>query len=416
MTEALEVPLKDLEGWLEQELAPVIGPLKAEGASLFDDIRGRLNEFRGVCEKLLEDGESEMLKGNPKTYRSAREVNKLARNALETIDKVAIPDRVSRENLRMLREDLEGTLAAIGQERGKRFPRIEPYFILDRRRFDIALRRVMESLGALRTFSLHRYAKAKTLENVLSMIAGLFRLLDELDKAERRKKRMEPRRKVLEGKMREKRRDISAIQSKIEMRELVQINKRIEELEKKVKNDLSCLQKPFLKFQSLARGPDYYLPFNEAEKLGEYINGPFEALATEEKGYPMLKRVLQKMNDAMAQGKLKLKSSRWRKAQKRIRDIVQRDVLIPLHRNCRETFCQRQKLLTSKAVAAFQEELIRYQRELREFRRRKEFIDSRHALLDGECQDLLQKIKSQRKELEKTVLELTGKNVLVTIA
>ena len=396
-------------------MAPVIDPLKAEGESLFDDISGRLNDFRVVCEKLFEDGEREMMKGNPKTHRSARELNKLARNTLERLDKVVIPDQVSRENLQMLKGDLEGTLAAIGEERRRRFPRIEPYFILDRRRFDIVLKRVMESPGALRTFSLHKYVKAKILEDVLSAITNLVRLLDELGKAEERKKRMEPRRKIIDRRMRKKQKDTLAIQEKAEMRELDKVNKRIGELEKKVKNGLSSLLKPFLKFQSLSRGPDYYLPFTEAEKLDEYISTGFEALATEEDGCPMLKSVLQKMSDAMDQGKLKLKSSRGRKAQKRIKDIAQKDALTPLHRNCREAFFERQKLLTSEAVTAFQKELTRYQRELRDLRRRKKFIDSKHSLLDSECQDLLQRIESQRNELKETILELTGKNVIVTV-
>ena len=89
-----------------------------------------------------------------------------------------------------------------------------------------------------------------------------------------------------------------------------------------MKHTLRHLQKPFLKFQSLVQSPSYSLFLDATRKLGEYLSNPFEALATEEEGYPMLRRVLQKMDDAIAQGKLKLKKSRLRKAKDQIDNIL----------------------------------------------------------------------------------------------
>jgi len=55
---------------------------------------------------------------------------------------------------------------------------------------------------------------------------------------------------------------------------------------------------------------------DESEKLNEYLTKPFMAFVTEDEGCPVLKRILQKMEGAIAKGKIKLKSSRLRKAQK----------------------------------------------------------------------------------------------------
>jgi hypothetical protein len=415
MSGALEVPLKDLKDWLEQETVSVIKPLKDRGAGLLRDVRSKMDGIRETCEKLLEDSEREMRRGDPKTYRPARAANKLARKALETIERTVIPDEISHENLLMLQEDLEKMLVAIGRGRRVWFPQIKPYFIIDRRRFDAASRKMVESLEKLRTFSSQEYVRVKAVEEAFSMIGRLLQLLDELDEVEGRKKRVERRGKTLEKRIGEHQHKIALLRSRNELSELVRMNEEIEELKRKVKHNLRHLQKPFFKFQSLARSADVYLPLDEAKKLGEYLSDPFEALATEEEGYPLLKRILRRVDDAMARGKLKLKSSRLRKAREQMNHILRRDALTPLHRSCKEAFFQRQQLLTSEAIVKFQNELAQLQRELGDLQRRRELVSSRSAVLESEHERLLKKIKSQEKELQSIVLRLTGKNVRVVL-
>jgi predicted nucleic acid-binding Zn-ribbon protein len=413
MSEELEIPLKNLREWLERETVPIVEPLKAEVTSLLDDFRDRLDDVREICEKLLEDGEREMSRSNPKTYRRAREAYRLARSILETIDDTSIPEDVSYENLQTFCEDFKKTLSTIGRERAKRFPRISPYFIIDRRRLDVALKKIVDSVEELRSFLFGGYKKAKAVEDSFSMIDKLLQLLDELGVPEKRMKKMELERGALEKKIAENQQKIALIKSKDEIGELEQINIKIKELEKSVKHDLRHLQKPFLKFQSLVRGPSYSLPLDETKKLGEYLSNPFKALATEDEGCPSLKGILQKMEDAMAKKKMKLKSSRLRKAQQKINEITRKDTLTSLHQSCKETFSQRQHLSTSEAMAAFQNKLRQLQKNLRQLEKRKELMDSKRAVLESTHEKIMEKIKNQRRELEKTILELTDKNVRV---
>ena len=415
MSGALEIPLKDLKKWLEQETVSVIKPLKDKGAGLVKDVRSKMDGVRETCEKLLEDSEREMRRGDPKTYRPARAANKLARKALETIEKTVIPDEISHENLLMLQEDLEKMLVAIGRGRRVWFPQIKPYFIIDRRKLDATSRKMVESLEKLRTFSSNEYVRVKAVEEAFSMIGRLLQLLNELDEVEGHKKRIERRGKTLEKKIGEHQHKIALIRSKNELSELVRINEKTEELKRKVKHNLRHLQKPFFKFQSLARSADIYLPFDEAKKLGEYLSDPFEALATEEEEHPLLKRILQRVDDAMAQGRLTLKSSRLRKAQEQMNHILRRDALTSLHRSCKEALSQRQKLLTSEAIAKFQNELAQLQKELRDLQRRREFVNSRSAVLESDYKRLLKKIESQKRELQNIAFELTNKNVQVML-
>jgi len=413
MSQELEIPLENLKEWLERETVPIVEPLKAEVTSLLKDFRDRVKDIRENCEKLLEGSGREMLKSNPKTYRRAREAYRLARTILETIDQTSIPEDVSHENLQTLFVDFQKTFSAIGRERARRFPRISPYFIIDRRRLDVALKKTLESFEELRSFSSDRYEKIKTVEDSFSMIDKLLQLLKELNAAEEQIEKMELRREALEEKIAEDQQKITLIKGRDEIGELEQINTRIKELEEKVKHDLRHLQKPFLKFQSLVRGSSYSLPLDETKKLDEYLSDPFMAIATEDEGYPLLKGILQKMEDAITKGKMKLKSSRLRKAEQEISEVLRKDALSALHQSCKELFSQRQQLLTSEAIATFEDKLTQFQRNLRELEKQKELMDSRKAVLESERKKIMDKVENQKRELEKTISELTDKNVLL---
>ncbi len=414
MSETLEIPLKDLRKWLEQETVFMVEPLKTEAESLLENVKAKLDDVLETSDKLLDDAEKEIDKGSRRTYRRAKVMYKLARNSSEMIDKVTIPDEISQETLRTLCKELGKTLATVGRERWKWFPVISPYFIIDRRRFDVALKRAVDSLRELRSFSSDKYAKAKAVEDAFSMIDKLLQLSSNLDEVKRRKEKTELRRGPLEKKIAEKQQKIVSVQGKSEIVELAQVNKEIEELNKTVKHSLRHLQKPFLKFQSLARGPGYPLPPDELKKLGEYLSNSLEALATEKEGYPTLKNILQKMEGAIAQGKLKLKTSRLRKAEELINNAL-KGSLAPLQRSCKEAFSQRQQLSTSGVIATSQRELAQLQKSLGELQKRKELIDSRGAVLDNKIKRTLKKIEEQKKGLEKVVLELTNRNVQVTL-
>jgi len=415
MSEKVEIPLKDLGKWLEQEILSMVEPLKAEGKTLLDNLRGKLDDVQETCDKLLEDAEKEMMKGVRKTYRRARILAKLAKNFLEMIDKVTIPDQISSESLHVVCQDLEKILATMGRERWKWFPVISPYFIIDRRRFDVALKRAADSLKELRDFSSNKYAKAENVEKAFFIIDKLRQSSIELDEAKEYMRKTELRRGTLEKKIAENQQKITSIQSKSEVVELIRINEEIEELEKKVKHNLRYFQKPFIKFQTLAWGPSYPLPPDELKKLGEYLSNPFEAFATEPEGYPTLKRILQKMEDAIVKGKLKLKSSRLRKARDQIDSVLNKDSLALLHQNCKEVLFQRQQLLTSGIIAESRSELTQLQEDLKDLLKWKELLESRGSVLEDKIRKTLEKIEEQKKELEKAILELTGKNVQISL-
>lgn len=415
MAETLEIPLKELKTWLEEETSSTLEPIRAEGTNLLNNARTKLQELGDSSEKMLETSEKEMLKNSPKTYRRARTAYKLARDVLEALDELDITDNITHESLRILCDNLEKTLVAIDRERARRFRQISPYFIFDRRRFDSALKKTADSFKELQDFSLHGYARAKAMEDSIARIGKLSKSIDALDKVEKQKSQVNSRTKDVEKKISETERRIASIGSEDEVSELAQTRQEIEELEKSLTRNLRHLEKPFVKFQKLVQSPAYRLPLSETKKLSQYMQNPFEALATEEKGYPQLRTVIQGMIDAIAKGKLRLKKSRWRKAQEQIKEILDKNSLTALHESCSEAFSKRQRLLASEAVAVSRMRRTKLERNLDRLEKQKKLADSRLAVLERRYNAELEDIENQRKDLENAVFEITDKMIKVTL-
>ncbi|NIO38523.1 hypothetical protein GTO27_12625, partial [Candidatus Bathyarchaeota archaeon] len=213
MAETLEIPLKELKTWLEEETSSTLEPIRAEGTNLLNSAKSKLEELGDSTERMLEASEKEMVKNSPKTYRRARTAYKFARDVLETIDELDITDDITHESLRTFCDDLEKALVAIDRERARRFRQIVPYFIFDRRRFDIALKRATDSFKELQDFSLHGYGRAKAVEDSTVTIGKLFKSIDELEKFQSRKSQVQSRMKDVEKKIGETERRIASIGS-----------------------------------------------------------------------------------------------------------------------------------------------------------------------------------------------------------
>lgn len=411
----VKIPIDGLSEWLEQETTSLVDPPRAEGKLLLDSVKERLDDIQGNCEKLMRNSEAEMAKDSRKTYRRAKILNKLAKYTLDAIDSVELPDSVSFENLQILCDDLKKILTMVGRERSRWFPRISPYFMLDRRRFDVAFAKATKVLEKLRSFSSNDYEQVKIVEDSFLMVDKLSQSLKELDEVKSRKKEMESRRSTIEKNMNEKQQKTLQIQSRDEVSELAQTNERIATLEDELRHALRRLQKPLFKFQTLIQGPGYPLPPDEAKILREYLTQPFEALSTEDDGYPMLKNLLSKMSDALKKGKLKLKSTRQKKAQTQMDNIIHRDALGSLQKSCKDAFHDKRRLSTSEALTIYREEAAQSGKELARLRKQKQLFDSKASVADDKHKGMLSRIQSEKKELENIVLELTGKNIQITL-
>jgi hypothetical protein len=186
-------------------------------------------------------------------------------------------------------------------------------------------------------------------------------------------------------------------------------------LSKKVKHELRHIEKPFLKFQSLVNSPGYSLVPEETDKLDAYLTDSFYALATEKEGYPLLKTILQKIDAVIDSKKMKLKSSRLRKAKDQIHKIVDKNALLALQMECIEILNKKCQLFSSGKINDYKNEKNMLLERLKILELRKSSLEIKDARLEKEYKDTLDKVDTQKLLIEKIVSDLVDKDVQILI-
>jgi len=413
LSQPRQITLTDLKEWIHKETAPIVEPVRNKGTSLLKEVQERLNDAIESSEKIFENSQGEMKKSNPKTYRFARNANKFARSLSETLKAVNVPEQVTYDSLQHFNNDLEKTVTVTLQLRAEAYPYITPYFIFDRRRLDVTLKRLADIHKEFISFLTTKYSKAKMVEDASSTINKLLYAINHADETQKQRQLIEQREKSVQQELLKAQQEIANVQNRAELTELKKAEEKIKDLRENVKYNLRYLQKPFFKLQSLALSGNIAIPVEESKKLSTYLSDPFESLATEQDGQPILKDILRKVDEAITQGKLKLKSSRLRKAQEQIDSVLNKASLDTLHKSCVEARSHRNQLLSYGAAATLQNELAKLQEELRQLQKENELASSRVQTLEDEQKKLLERIENEKKELEKTLFQLTGKNIQV---
>ena len=415
MSDRLEIPLNTVKEWLDKETAPIVEPLRTDAKKLLEDIKSKLEDLIEACDKLLDDAEKEIAKGNRKTYRRAKALHKLAGKFANLIEEIIIPEEISGKTLHQTSEQIRKILKTIDKERTKWFRAIAPYFILSRRRFDLALKKADDTLHNFTDFLSNDYSKAESAEGVSSKLEELHQSLTEYGRFEKAEKSRKHKKQLLEKKIEKTHQKLEALQTKDEVVELAQQNRRIEELSEKVNHELRHLQKPLLKFQTLVNSPGYSLLPEATAKLDEYMTDPFKALATEKEGYPLLITILQKIDSALDNKKMKLKSSRLRKAKDQIANIVNKSALVSLQKDCSEVLSKKHELATSGAISESRDERAELMDHLKELQTRKKFLEARDARFKKQHDEESIRVEKQKKALEKILSDLSDKNIQILI-
>jgi hypothetical protein len=415
MAAMVTLKLDELEGWLEQETTDLVEPLRADAKKQLEDVRSKLEELLESSDKLSGDAEKELAKGSRKTYRRAKALHKLAGTFADLIEEVTIPKEITGKSLSQASEQIEKTLKTIGKERAKWFRAISPYFIISRRRFDVMLKRADDSFQNFKEFMSEEYVRAESAENVPSTVEELRASICELNELEKVKEKRKHRKEVVEKKITQSQQKLQMIQTKDEVVELAQMNQKIKELTASVKHNLRHLQKPLLKFQTLVNSPGYNLLAEENAKLDEYLTKPFKALATEKEGYPLLRVIVQKIDSALDNKKLKLKPSRMRKAKDQIADILNKNSLLELQKSCSEVFSKKYELSTSGVISESKDEKAELQNCLKDLEIKMRLLEARDARFEKQHKEACRKVDDQKTSLEKIVSELASKNVQIVI-
>ncbi len=404
VSEVTNFSSNDIEGWLKDQTSSTLTPVQTQAQKLRDEMRDSVQNFAGVGKMLVDNSSKEIEKRNMRTYNRARAMNKLARLFTERIRKVTVPDQVSYDSLNRFAQEIQKVFIVTDIDIKNWFPRISPFFIMDRRKFLTVHEKAKLSLNTLNDFLTKEYVKTKTLEETFQLIDEMHSLEQRLLELDAERKKIEQERLPVEKKLAELEQKSSELKSEGPVDKLFLLETEMEKLNKELKHSLRHLQKPFKKMQALAlyRGGAGLSP-DERNKLSQYLQNPFKAFSTEAAGYPLLKQILQKMQRLINEGKLKLKSDKKRKAERDTDAILKRDSLVKIYERCADVAKQELEILNSEKMAETKNRLLMFQEQTKRLKAKKARIEAHEAVKKRAYNDVAKRISNHKKAIEKNI-------------
>jgi hypothetical protein len=401
--------------WLENQTVSVLAPVHAQAKKLRDDANLAVRSVEEVSKLLFDTSAKEIEKRNMKLYNRARALNKLSRLFLDRLKKLTPPEQVSYDSMCRYLQDTQKVLLVTDIDIKNWFPRISPFFIMDRRRFLAIYERARQAYNALNDYVTKEYVKTKTLEEALQQ-------LNELQSLEKQLVTLGEERDILLNERLPLEKEIVALEQKIS--ELVSsgpidklnlVNGEIDSLSNELKHTLRHLQKPFIKMQALATGgggggitPD------ELSKIGRYLESPFDALVSEQQGYPMLKEILKKLREMLVEDKLKLKPDKARKAEQLVNEILDKDSLDSLQIRCIQMENNRHHLLASSKMDEIKQNVSQYQEQVDQLNARKTSVETHEAVKGNLFKETVDKISNLKRTIERNVYSSTGIKIQIS--
>lgn len=414
MSDIAKFSSKDIKGWLERETGSLFTPIHSKAQKLLDEMRKMLDSLSEVSKMLLDNSQKEIEKRNPKTYGRARALNKLAKLFVDRMRQIKIPNKVTYDSFNGFVQETQKAFLVTEVDLRNWFPRISPFFILDRRKFQVVFEKAKDLHKEFTSFLTKEYVKTKTLEETFQLIDKLQTLEQQLTNLGNQKTRTQNEKTHVENEIAETQLRIADLKNKGSLGQLSQVRAEAEALSSEVKQNLQHLQKPFIKLQSLAtHGEGSGLTPDELNKLNQYVDNSFEAFAAEEAGLPLLKGILGKLSRAMSEDKLKLKPEKTRKAEQLVESIVKRDSLDSLHQKSVDVVIRRKQLSASAELAETEKDLSKLREQLEEQDRRKRVIEGEQVTLERVCNETMEKIRNNKAQIEKNVFDFLNKRITI---
>jgi hypothetical protein len=404
LSEPAKFSTSKIRSWLEDQTNATLTPIHAQAKRLRDDLNMSIQSVAEVSKALLDNSAKEIERRNMRVYNRARALNKLARLFMDRLKKLNAPEEITYENLTKYAQDTQKVFLVTDIDIKNYFPRLSPFFIMDRRRFLSVYEKAKLSLSALNDFLTKEYVKTKTLEETFQLIKELQNLETHLVEIEAERTILQNERLPIEKEITEAEQKIARLQTEGPVDQLHTLEAEMEKLNNELKYLLRHLQKPFIKVQALSlHGGGSGLTQDEVNKLNEYLEKPFNALASEEEGYPLLKQILEKIARLISEDKLKLKPDKARKAEQALNDIMKGDIIATMYSRCVEAATWEKQLLNSPKMEEVKRDLSAFQDQIAHLKARKSSVEAHEAVKEREHNDTIERINSTKRSIEKNV-------------
>ena len=378
--------------------------MHAQAKKLSDDTNLAIHSVEDVSKLLFDTSSKEIEKRNMKLYNRARALNKLSRLFLDRLKKLTPPEQISYDSMSRYSQETQKVFLVTDIDIKNWFPRISPYFIMDRRKFLAVYERARQAYNTMNDYVNKEYVKTKTLEEALQQLNELQNVEEQLINLKREKDSITNERKSLQQEIDVLEQKIFELSSRGPIDKLNLVNSEIDSLSTELKHTLRHLQKPFIKMQALAtQGGGGGITPDELTQISNYLESPFDALVSEQQGYPLFKEILQKLEAMLDEDKLKLKSDKARKAEQTVNEILYNNGLDSLQIRCTEMANNKKHILASSKLDEIKQSVSQFQEQVDQLKTRKTSVETHEAVKENSYNETVDKISGLKRTIERNV-------------
>jgi hypothetical protein len=342
----LKIRIEDYDNWLAQELERALRPTRNKAGKLSDDARKALDEARSFFEELARKADGNLAtKKDPISYRAARVVGRVARDAVSNIEKIQIPQEVSWDSYKVLRDNLSNSARSLRESRNNTQREIHGLYLLDMLSFSGIVERIAkvgEKISQFLEGDGENLQRAKTLDNIVETIhqVGL-----QLDEKKKESIELERTREGLSSANKELSSELEKITSNDSLKQVLEIEKGLRKESREFRTDtLTHLRRPLRKLRDLSQRGEIALRSEEREALDEYIQSPYRSFLSRNSG-PYLTPILTNLKSALASGKMGLSHRKTTRVVVQLDQLTTTEHLTQKQSKGRGLLGQRQRLL-----------------------------------------------------------------------
>ena len=414
MAETTQFTTNTLKQWLEKETSKTLAPVQAQAKKHYEEMKQSLATLYEVCQSLIENSNKEIEKRNQKTYNRARALNKLARLFIDRLDKLSAPEQVTYDTLSKYTSETQKTLIVTEIDVKNWFPRISPFFIMDRRKFLTVYEKSKQTFNTLNEYVTKEYVKTKTLEET-------FQMINELQGLETKLEHLKTEIEGIKNELIPIDQEIAGIEQKTSklktagpIDELNLINNEIDALSNDLKNTLRHMQKPFIKMQAMATsGGGGGITPDQLKMIELYLDKPVEALAAEENNYPTLREILEKLQVMLREDTLNLKPDKARKAEQSIVEFNSKNLLVSSQEKAKALSTRKEQLLASAHMDEIKRNLSTFQEQADQLKVKKSSVEAHEAVKAHEFNDSMVEIGNRKRAIERNISTALAKKVMI---
>jgi hypothetical protein len=335
---------------LEHELEKALRPTKNKAGKLLDDARRALDEARSFFEELSRKADGNLTtKKDPISYRAARVVGRVARDANSSIEKIQIPQEVSWDSYKVLRDNLSNTARSLRESKNNTQREVHGLYLLDMLSFSGIVERIAKVGDKTSQFlegDGENLQRAKTLTGIVETIHQIGAQLDEKKKESVELERALER---LSSAVKELSSEMEGITSNDSLKQVLEIEKELRKESREFRTDtLTHLRRPLRKLRDLSQRGEIALRAEEREALGEYIQSPYRSFLSRNSG-PYLTPILTNLKSAMDSGKMGFSHRKTTRVVVQLDQLTTTEHLAEKQSKGRNLLGQRQRLLHDPA-------------------------------------------------------------------